>query len=111
MNLDIGFFIDWFSGSIFILFALTALMYFFSGGKKVLKNTFLMIATVFVWIQFQELSGFIIMGAMFLGLNYILKLVLLKFAETTPSLSNKMALINEVSFIFLLVGCALFVGF
>jgi hypothetical protein len=110
-TLNIQFFIDWFSGSFFLLFAITALMYFFGNKKNTLRNIFLFILVIFCWIQFQELSGFIIMGTLFLSLNYVLKLAILKTAESTPVLSNKLALVNWISFVVLLVVVALFVGF
>jgi hypothetical protein len=103
-SLDIAFFVDWFSGSIFLLFAFIAAIYFFSDGKNVLRNTIVFIITIFVWIQFQDLSGFVLIGATLLALSYMLKLVLLKFGETTPFLSNKLVLISEISFIVLMVS-------
>ncbi|MFH1588131.1 MAG: hypothetical protein ABIA76_02210 [Candidatus Diapherotrites archaeon] len=106
-RLDIAFFIDWFSGSIFLIFAFYVLMHFFSNGKNVLRNTVLFILTMFAWVQFQDLSGIMIMGAAFLSLNYILKLFVLKVGESTPSLSGRLILINEFSGILLMIIFAL----
>jgi hypothetical protein len=51
------------------------------------------------------------MGTLFLSLNYVLKLAILKTAESIPAFSNKLALVNWISFVVLLVAVALFVGF
>ncbi len=106
--------LNWIAGLVFnnlhYLFFFAAFAFFFWGPstKKWAVSIILLIPTIWLWVDFSTLSGWVIMGGAFLSIYYITKIVVLTFANDVPLLKNNLIIVTEVHGLALIIGYNLF---
>lgn len=79
------------------LFAFAAVSYFFSDGKKILSGVIVIVFALWAMESGAKIMGWVFITGTFLLLFYVVKFFILKFAEETPAMQNKLIWINELS--------------
>ncbi len=107
--LDIPWLISLVMNNLFWVFAFIALMYFFTEGKKTLLGFLVITFVMWIWVDWETVSGMALFVGSFLALYYISKIALLAIAENSPSLQKKLFWVSEVQAITAIVLFYLFV--
>lgn len=105
---DIGWYASQIMANLFWIFVVTAVMYIFLNGKRVLFGVILFFVVAHVWAAAEQLYGVAIFAAGFLGIYYMTKLATMAFAESVPSLKNHLILITTVQFYVLFLAYNIF---
>ena len=106
--------VNWLAGLLFnnfhYLFFFAAIAFFFWGPsvKKTAISMALLIPVIWVWIDFDLMSGWVIFVGSFLSLYYITKIAVLTFADDVPFLKNNLVIISEIQCVTLVIGYNLF---
>ncbi len=114
LNAVLGFDIAWFvwliEHNLFYVFAFITLCFFFWGNsmKKAVIVTVLLSIVAWAWVDFELISGWVLFAGGFLSIYYVTKMVIMVFAESMPSLKNKLILVSEIQFFALLIIYNLF---
>ena len=105
ISLDLTWLASLFFNNLHYLFAFAALCFFFWGPstRKVAIALALFIPTVWIWVDFQTVSGWAILAGGFLSVYYITKFTVLTFAEDIPFLKNNLVIISELHGIGLII--------
>jgi len=107
--------VNWLAGLLFnnlhYLFFFAAAAFFFWGPstKKTVISMALLISVIWIWVDFDMISGWAVLVGAFLSIYYITKIVVLTFAEDVPFLRNNLVIVTEVHFLGLVVAYNLFV--
>ncbi len=96
LSLDLGKLVGWLLFNLHWFFMFYALMHFFQDGQKVIKGFLLFILLIFVFVDFEILTGLTVFSAGFLFLHYTTKLMVILIGENTPSLQNKLILLSSI---------------
>ncbi len=99
ISLDFAWIISLIGSNLHWLFAITALIFFFFNGKKIILGVIAFFLLGWAWGDFELISGMIVFGAGFLVIYYLTKLIVLIFAENQPELKNKLIWISEIQFL------------
>lgn len=85
LALDIAWFAELLLDNLFWVFALIALMYFFTDGRRVIWASVLVMFDIFTVTAMTDMSGMIFLSGGFLGIYYITKIIFLKLVEDSKS--------------------------
>jgi hypothetical protein len=110
LTLDLNWLATLFFSNFHYLFFFAMFCFFFWGPstKKVVVSTLLLIPTIWLWVDFDMISGWAILVGGFLSVYYITKLVVLTFANDIPFLKNNLIIVAEVHGVGLIVLYNLF---
>ncbi|MFH1224519.1 MAG: hypothetical protein V1676_01820 [Candidatus Diapherotrites archaeon] len=96
LALDIAWFIGLIAGNWVMFFALLAFAHYFS-PKRWLAFFALFVLILWGWMDVATLTGWAFLIAGFILLNYLWKVVLVGYIESTSLPSNYIVIINELS--------------
>ena len=103
-TLDIGWYVSAIMANLLWIFLVTVIMYYFLGGKNVLKGVILFFINAHLWIAVGNMYGIVIIAGGFLGVYYITKLATVMFSETIPGLRRWTILVASLQFFVLLIA-------
>ena len=110
VTLDFNWLLWIFSSNLHYIFAFIAVCFFFFGpsAKKTVVSMVLLFLVLWVWADFELLSGWGIFIASFLSLFYITKIAVLIFCEDVPALRSNLVVISTLHGIVLIIIFNLF---
>ena len=106
-TLDAMWFINIVLQNIVWLFILLAFAYIFFDRKHTLLNFCFVLFTVWICMDFTKMIGWVYLVPLFFFINYLGRLVIVAFAESAPSLKNKLVILQWCLFWF----CMLMVNY
>ncbi|MBI5553679.1 MAG: hypothetical protein HY917_02955 [Candidatus Diapherotrites archaeon] len=96
LNLDLTWWVELVLNNLLWVFGLyVAGSFFFK--EKPFKGFLAIVFNLFVFLDFLNAGHFVFLVGGMLGIFYIVKFTILKFAEDSPSLRHNLVAINEVS--------------
>ena len=106
ISLDVNWLVGLLFNNFHYLFFFAALAFFFWGPstKKAAISTGLIILVAWSWIDFQTVTGCVILAGGFLSLYYITKIAVLTFADDVPFLKNNLVIVTEIHGLALIIG-------
>lgn len=108
LSLDLGWFVEVTLNNLFWVFGFMAAAFYFWDGKKVWGHFFIVVAVMWISLDFTALTGWTFFAAMFLMVLYIGRMAVLMFAETTNFGKKNLPLIYVLYFWIWLVIFNLF---
>ena len=110
INLDLNWLVMLFFSNLHYLFLFAIICFFYWGPstKKIVISMAIIIPTMWLWADFDSLSGWAIFIGSFLSIFYITKFAVLTFANDVPFLKENLIIINEIQGLGLLVFYNLF---
>lgn len=85
------------------IFAFFALSFIFFSGKNTIRRFFILFLVPWIWFDFTGIMELIYLSGTFLTFYYIGEVALMKFAEDTPQLADKLIWVEEGWFITTLI--------
>ncbi len=114
LNALVNFDFVWIAGLLFsnfhYVFFFACVCFFFWGPstKKTIISMAIIIPTMWLWADFDSISGWAIFVGSFLSIFYITKFAVLTYANDVPFLKNNLIFINEIQGLGLLIFYNLF---
>jgi len=96
LSLNFGWIINFLLHNLFWIFAL-AMLCSILFGEKALQGFFVMTPALWLWGDFEALSGVGFYGAKVLVLYYVSKIGILTIVENTPSLKKHILIVSTIS--------------
>lgn len=104
LGLNISWLINFFLSNLFWLFAMSMLVHIFFGFKNYAKGMVFLTFALWLWGDFEALSGIGFMGAQVLLIYYLSKISLLAIVESSPGLKKHMLVISTITGLVALVA-------
>jgi len=110
ITLDFAWIAGLFFSNLHYLFFFAIFCFFFWGPstKKAVISMALLIPTIWLWVDFSTISGWVILAGGFLSIYYITKIFILTFANDIPALKNNLIIVSEVHGVALIIIYNLF---
>ncbi len=104
LSLDLGWLLEFVELNIFGLFIAAAAGYYFTGGKKAFLFFWLICFIIWANLDWAMMTGWVILGAGFLGLHYVTRVFAAVMAEEYPALRERMPLVLNTQFWIVFIG-------
>lgn len=101
-GLDIPWLVDFMLSNLIWVAILGVMMHVLFNGQKFFSALIFMTFALWLWGDFEELSGIGFAGAQVLAVYYISKISLLSIVENTPSLKPHLLVVSTISGVVML---------
>lgn len=104
VSLDLVWVMQFILGNLHWLFAFFAISLIFFNGKKIKRRFIILVLVPWIWFDLTHAMGLVFLTGIFLVMYYVGEIALMKFAEDSPQLENKLVWVEEGWFLSVLIA-------